>query len=84
MLAARLKAMQRSPRVRAGSGHQELTRRELKVLALLTSDLSLREIARELYVSYNTIHTHVESIYRKLGVCSRADSLERARELSLL
>ena len=84
IVAARLKAMQRPPRVRAGSGHQQLTRRELKVLAMLTSDLSLREIGRELYVSYNTIHTHVESIYRKLGVSSRAGSLERARELSLL
>ena len=84
MLAARLKALDRPPRARAGAAYQDLTPRELKVLALLTSDLSLREIARELYVSYNTIHSHVESIYRKLGVSTRAGSLEQARELSLL
>ena len=63
---------------------RQLTERELRVLRLLTSDLSERGIGRELYVSHNTVHSHVRSIYRKLGVSSRARALERTRELKLL
>ena len=63
---------------------RELTPRELGVLRFLRSDLSERDIGRELYVSHYTVHSHVRSIYRKLGVQSRADALERGRELGLL
>ena len=62
----------------------ELTPRELGVLKLLRTDLSERDIGRELYVSYYTVHSHVRSIYRKLAVRSRADALERSRELGIL
>jgi len=77
-------AMERPPRARAGSGDQELTQAELRVLRLLNSDLPERHIGRELYVSLNTVHGHVRSIYRKLGVSSRVGALERTRELGLL
>ena len=65
------------------AGGQELTSRELRVLKLLTSDLSERDIGHQLFVSHNTIHSHIRSIYRKLGVSSRAGALERARNLGL-
>jgi Bacterial regulatory proteins, luxR family len=39
---------------------------------------------QQLHVSHNTIHSHVRSIYRKLGVSSRAHALQRTRELRLL
>ena len=84
ILPGRLKALGRSPQVCTGSGEQELTPREVSVLRLLRSDLSQREISRELYVSQSTIHTHIRSIYRKLAVSSRADALERTHELGLL
>ena len=61
-----------------------LTPREFGVLKLLRSDLSERDIGRELYVSHYTVHSHVRSIYRKLAVRSRADALERSRELGIL
>jgi LuxR family transcriptional regulator, maltose regulon positive regulatory protein len=61
-----------------------LTKRELVVLRLLRTDLSTSEIGRELYVSVNTIRSHVQSIYRKLGVSSRAEAVAHARELGLL
>jgi LuxR family maltose regulon positive regulatory protein len=51
---------------------------------MLSGSLSERDIGRELYLSYNTIHSHTRSIYRKLGVSSRAEALERARELGLV
>jgi len=80
ILPERLKAMGRSLQVNA----EELTPRECRVLRLLRSDLSQREIGRELYVSQHTVHSHVRSIYRKLAVTSRADALERTRELGIL
>jgi LuxR family maltose regulon positive regulatory protein len=62
----------------------ELSERELVVLRLLASDLSQREIGSELYISLNTVKGHTRSIFRKLGVSSRADAVARGRELSLL
>ena len=85
ILAGRLAAAGRPPQIRrVRSADQELTQRELRVLKLLHGDLSERDIGRELYVSHNTVHSHVRSIYRKLGVSSRAGALQRARELRLL
>jgi LuxR family maltose regulon positive regulatory protein len=46
--------------------------------------LGLAEIARRLYVSRNTVKTHLRCLYRKLGVGSRGDAIARARELGLL
>ena len=72
---------------RALGGHNgtaELSERELTILRFLTSGLSEREIGRELYLSFNTVHSHVKSVYRKLGVSSRAEAVERARSERLL
>ena len=84
ILTERLSACGRCPRADTSSVDEELTRRERRVLQLLTSDLSERDIGHELYVSHNTVHTHVRSIYRKLGVSSRSGALERSRALELL
>jgi LuxR family maltose regulon positive regulatory protein len=65
-------------------GPESLTTRERQILALLDSELSLRDIGHELYVSRNTAKTHVARIYRKLGVSSRAGAVTRARELDLV
>jgi LuxR family maltose regulon positive regulatory protein len=62
----------------------ELTERELSVLRTLTGTGTLREIGRELYVSPNTLKTHCRTIYRKLGVASRAEAVSRARERGLI
>jgi LuxR family maltose regulon positive regulatory protein len=61
-----------------------LTERELAILRYLPTIMSNQEIARQLYVSVNTIKTHLKQIYRKLGVASRRDAIDRARELHLL
>jgi LuxR family maltose regulon positive regulatory protein len=61
-----------------------LTEREFEVIRLLEQGLSQREIAGSLFLSYNTIHSHVRSIYRKLGASSRDDAVARARERALL
>ena len=67
----------------AHSGSVVLTEREKAVLGMLGGDLSQQEIARELYVSINTVKTHTTSIYRKLGVSSRRQAIERAHNLGL-
>lgn len=63
---------------------EPLTDRELAVLQLLPSQLTHREIANELFVSLNTVKSHVRAIYRKMNVTSRVDALEKARELELI
>jgi LuxR family transcriptional regulator, maltose regulon positive regulatory protein len=61
-----------------------LTERELAVLRLFPTRLSNREIGHELYVSVTTIRSHVQAIYRKLGVTTRAEAVTHARELGLI
>jgi LuxR family maltose regulon positive regulatory protein len=67
-----------------GAAEGELTARELTVLRMLTGNGTLREIGGELFVSPNTLKTHCRTIYRKLGVTSRADAVARARERGLI
>jgi LuxR family transcriptional regulator, maltose regulon positive regulatory protein len=64
-----------------GSG---LTPAELRLLPLLSTHLSFREIGERLFVSRNTIKTQAISVYRKLGVSSRSDAIARAAELGLV
>jgi len=63
---------------------QPLTDAELRVLRLLQSGLSYREIAAELFLSHNTVRTHTRHLRTKLGATSRAEAVTRARELGLL
>jgi LuxR family maltose regulon positive regulatory protein len=60
-----------------------LTSAELRVLPLLQTHLSFREIGDRQFVSRNTIKTQAISIYRKLGVSSRSSAVDRAAELGL-
>jgi LuxR family maltose regulon positive regulatory protein len=59
------------------------TEAELAVLRLLATDLSAREIGGELYLSPNTVRSHIRAIYRKLGVGSREDAVARAETMGL-
>jgi len=61
-----------------------LSESEVRVLRYLTTNLRAPEIAGELFVSLNTIRTHLRHLYAKLGVHSRAEAVKRARELGLL
>jgi LuxR family maltose regulon positive regulatory protein len=57
---------------------------EAAVLRLLVTDLSAREIAAQLYLSPNTVRTHIRAIYRKLGASSRAEAVARATAHGLI
>jgi ATP/maltotriose-dependent transcriptional regulator MalT len=63
---------------------RSLSPAERRVLTLLPTYFSLREIGNRLYLSRNTVKTHSISIYNKLGVSARGPAVERARELGLL
>jgi LuxR family transcriptional regulator, transcriptional regulator of spore coat protein len=60
-----------------------LTRRERIILSNLDEDTTLEEIASRLWVSRNTVKSQVRSVYRKLGVSTRADAVAVAREYGL-
>jgi LuxR family maltose regulon positive regulatory protein len=62
----------------------ELSPSELRVLRYLPTNLTRPDIAKELYVSVNTVNTHIRSIYSKLGARDRSSAVQRARELRLL
>jgi LuxR family transcriptional regulator, maltose regulon positive regulatory protein len=63
---------------------EPLSDREQAILRYLPTTLSNREIAAELFVTTNTVKTHLRSIYRKLDVARRREAVERARDLRLL
>jgi len=72
--------------VRSGRspGPTTLTAAELRLLTFLPTHLSFREIGARLFVSPNTVKTQAISIYRKLGVSTRSDAVQAARDLRLL
>jgi LuxR family maltose regulon positive regulatory protein len=63
---------------------EPLTPRELEILRLLPASMSLTALAAELYVSPNTIKTHVQAVYRKLGATKRSEAVQIARQRSLI
>ncbi len=63
---------------------EPLSEREREVLQHLAGMLSTVEIAAEMYISVNTVKTHLRSIYRKLSVAHRGEAVRRARQLKLL
>jgi len=83
---ARLERLERRlmDRPRLVSLAEPLTEREVAVLRLLRGTLSLREIGQQLCLSQNTIKTHAQAIYRKLGVSTRQDAVLKGHEIDIL
>lgn len=69
---------------RSASSPDSLSERELQVLRLLDTELSGPQIARELFVSHNTLRTHTKHIFAKLEVNTRRAAVRRARERGLM
>jgi LuxR family maltose regulon positive regulatory protein len=72
--------------ISAGPRHvfaEPLTAAELRILKLLPTSTYL-QMASTLYISRNTVKTHLRSVYQKLGVASRSEAIERAVDLRLL
>jgi LuxR family maltose regulon positive regulatory protein len=85
MLQARLADLDRriTRPAREAASTEPLTEREVVILHMLGGTLSLREIGHELYVSANTVKTHTQAIYRKLGVSSRHEAVARGKRLGI-
>jgi LuxR family maltose regulon positive regulatory protein len=71
------------PRAENGAG-SGLTRAELRLLPMLSTHLSFREIGERLHVSRNTIKTQAISVYRKFGVSSRSEAVALAQDIGLV
>jgi LuxR family transcriptional regulator, maltose regulon positive regulatory protein len=69
---------------RQGVGGSSLTTAELRILPLLATHLTFREIAERLYLSPYTVKTQALSVYRKFGVSSRSAAIERAHGVGVL
>jgi LuxR family transcriptional regulator, maltose regulon positive regulatory protein len=65
-------------------GSSSLSAAELRLLPLLSTHLSFREIGARLYISQNTVKTQAISVYRKVGASSRSEAVERLQEIGLL
>jgi LuxR family maltose regulon positive regulatory protein len=63
---------------------EPLSQSETRILRYLPTNLSAPEIASELYLSVNTVKTHLRHLYAKLDTHRRAEAVERARTLGLL
>jgi LuxR family maltose regulon positive regulatory protein len=73
-----------SPPARPQPPVDALSDSEMRVLRYLPTNLPAAQIANELYVSTNTVRTHMRHVYEKLGTHTRADAVDRARALGLL
>jgi ATP/maltotriose-dependent transcriptional regulator MalT len=67
-----------------GSLDEPPSQRELEVLALIAAGETNGEIANRLFVSTNTVKTHINNLYRKLGARGRLQAVSCARELGLI
>jgi LuxR family maltose regulon positive regulatory protein len=74
----------RQPALVGGISPEPLSDSELAVLRLLPGPLSNRQIGAELFISVNTVKSHLRNIYAKLGASSREQAVGRARELGLV
>jgi LuxR family maltose regulon positive regulatory protein len=63
---------------------EPLSPRELEILRLLPSGLTMEDIASQLIISVNTVRSHLKNIYAKLDVHSRHEAVSRANDLELL
>jgi LuxR family transcriptional regulator, maltose regulon positive regulatory protein len=82
--AAHLKRLRDGLGTPTRSVAEPLSERELAVLRFLPTNLSAAEIGNELFLSVHTVKTHMRKLYAKLDVHTRAEAVERGRELGLL
>lgn len=76
-------AAQSTQRAAIGGAAVGLSERELEIVRYVPTPLSNAEIAARLYISVNTVKTHMRAIYRKLGVTGRSEAIRRAEDLGI-
>jgi LuxR family maltose regulon positive regulatory protein len=81
--ALEVRATQQEHSLPHGMPVEPMTAAELRVLKLLPTS-TYPEIGEALYISHNTVKTHLRSVYQKLGVSSRSEAIQRAVDLRLV
>jgi LuxR family transcriptional regulator, maltose regulon positive regulatory protein len=66
------------------TGASPLTTAELRLLPLLATHLTFREVGQRLYISQHTVKTQAISVYRKVGVSSRSQAVQQLQDLGLI
>ena len=84
LAARRVEACLRQADASLLAGPATFTTAELRVLRLLPTHLSFREMGVDLHVTANTVKTHAHSVYRKLDASSRSEAVVHARGIGLL
>ena len=77
-------ARQNKEKFKKANNEFEISSRELDTLKLITLELSNQEIADKLFISLNTVKTHLKNIYLKLNVDSRTKAVSKAKELGII
>lgn len=83
-VAAKVLKMFKDQNPKAGPGYIDLSDREKEVLTLLVDGLSYKLIAARLFISYETVHSHVKKIYQKLHVQSVNEAVSKALRNKLI
>lgn len=81
---SQLKPFENSKQIRGSALIDPLTKRETQILHCLKTQLSVPEIADEIHLAPTTVRTHVQNIYRKLGVKRRMEAIQKAGKIGLL
>jgi LuxR family maltose regulon positive regulatory protein len=84
ILEAAVKTAPQPSKSHQTEGDLRLSQREAQILRLLAEGHSNKELARKLFVTENTVETHLRRIYSKLGIRSRIQAVARAMEVGLL
>jgi LuxR family transcriptional regulator, maltose regulon positive regulatory protein len=77
-------ALERKEKLKNMNFGIDLSTRELETIKLISGDLTNREIADKLFISLNTVKTHLKNIYLKLEVDNRAKAVAKAKELGII
>ncbi len=84
LLTSKKKAARNFEVNRKALDYLQISERELEVLSLLAEGLSNDEIAGKLYVSVNTVKTHLTNLYQKLDVKRRTQAVKKGKSLKLI
>ena len=84
LAGVRATVLERLPERATAPKVEPLTEREREVLRHVSGMLNTAEVASEMYISVNTVKSHLKSIYRKLAAAHRGEAVRRARQLELI
>ncbi len=84
LMVSQGKVAQSKPSMDSSTLIENLSDREIEILLLLVSELTVPEIAENIHISVSTLRTHIRNIYRKLDTHSRFETVSKAKDLNII